>query len=226
MKALLIFLCLITAGTAAAQSEPAVTEGRVSPSSAEPGARFRLGLQLAGGGFFPDGAPASGLAVRVGVQLGRVGLLVEAGGFGGLLRSVDDPAASRVSGLALGHVTPMVEFDLTDRAFVGAGAIFGGGIMFQTKHGIDPLGSVRSESTNMMGEGLMNFAAGADVRGGWRFGSGPHRLALGLDFKLMLADGHVASALISPGGEIDARDVRQAIWTLTPTVFLAWEFAR
>ncbi|QRK05190.1 hypothetical protein JQX13_34020 [Archangium violaceum] len=227
MKVPLLCSCLLVAGTAAARGDPSSVSDDTSPSPAShAGPPFRFGVQLGGGGFFfPEGALAGGLALRPGVQLGRLGLVAEIGQLGGFLRDIEDPAASRVSALGMSHVTLMAELDLTERAFVAGGVVLGLGIMLQTKHGITRAGAVRSQSMNMAGEGLVNFASGANVRGGWRFGDGPHRLVVGVDLKLLGADGHVATTTISSTREIlDARDVRQAIWTLVPMVFIGWEF--
>jgi hypothetical protein len=187
---------------------------------------WRAGIHIAGGGVFPEGAPAGGGGVRIGVQRGRVGFLVELGGFGGFLQDAETAAGSRVSAIFLGGLTPTVEIDLDARAFASAGIVLGVGTWAHSTHSTDAAGTVRTESGGVVGDPFLHFLPGIDLRLGWRFGA-RHHLTISFGIELLFARGHVATATVSTDGAMrtatDARELGFVVW---PTFALGYDFKR
>lgn len=187
---------------------------------------FRAGVHLAAGGVFPEASPAGGGGVRLGVQRGRVGFLVELGGFGGFSRDADDAAGSRVSAIFLGGLTPTVEIDLDERAFASAGLVLGVGTWAHSIHSTDADGTVRTESGGVVGDPFLHFLPGIDLRVGWRVGA-RHHLTVGFGIELLFAHGHVASATVSTDGAMrTATDVRAFGFVVWPSFSIGYELKR
>ena len=207
MKLSALSLCMLLAAPAAADG-------------------WRFGLHLAGGGVFPEAAPAGGGGVRLGVQRGRVGFLVELGGFGGFSQDANDAAGSRVSAIFAGGLTPTVEIDLDERAFASAGLVLDGGTWAHSTHATDADGTVHTESGGVVGNPFLHFLPGIDLRLGWRLGT-RHHLTVGFGIQVLFAHGHVATATVSSDGAMrTATDVRDFGFVVWPSFAIGWDFKR
>lgn len=207
MKLSALSLCLLLAS-------PAVADG------------WRVGIHIAGGGAFPEAVPVGGGGIRIGVQRGRVGFLVELGGFGGFARDHRDGADTRVSTIFMGGLTPTVEVDLDARAFASAGLVLGSGTWAHSNQLTDADGTVRAESGGVIGDPFLHLLPGIDLRFGWRFGERDH-LSIGFGIMVLFARGHVASATVSADGAMrTATDVRELGFVAWPSISIGWERKR
>jgi hypothetical protein len=160
------------------------------------------------------------------VQRGRVGYLLELGGFGGFSRDASDAAGSRVSAVFAGALTPTVEIDLDERAFASAGFVLGVGTWAHSIHSTDAAGTVRTESGGVVGDPFLHFLPGIDLRLGWRLG-GRHHLTIAFGIEMLFAHGHVASATVSTDGAMRmATDVRELGFVVWPTFAIGYELKR
>ena len=226
MGSLLIALCFLLASPVAAETEQ-LTAKDLASSRNDDSLRWRAGLQLDGGILVPAPAPDVGITARVGIQRSRVGFLLELGALGAFASDTSDPADSQVSLLAMGHLTPTVEYDVTNRAFVSGGVMLGAGLRTYSKHSVDASGAVSTESGGSETVNVINFMPGLDVRAGWRFGAGAHHLTVALDLKLIAAAGHQGSASVAADGRVvSASDKSQLVVAATPMLVVGYEFKR
>jgi hypothetical protein len=187
---------------------------------------WRAGVRIAAGGVVPESSPAGGGGIRLGRQWGRVGYLVELGGFGGFSREGDASTGKRVNAIFLGGLTPTVEVDLDERTFASAGAVFAAGAWSHSSHTTDAAGTVTTESGGVVGDPFLQFLTGVDLRLGWRFGA-RHHLTMAFGVELLVAHGHQARGMVSADGAMrTATDVRELGFVVWPTFAIGYDFKR
>ncbi len=204
MKVLALALCIVVAAPAAADG-------------------WRGGVHVSAGGVLPEASPAGGGGARLGRQYGRVGFLLELGGFGGFSRDRDTAAGKRVNAIFMGGLTQTVEVDLDPRAFASAGFVLAVGTWAHSSHSTDADGTVRTESGGVVGDPSLHLLPGLDFRLGWRFGERNH-LTVAFGVELLFAHGHQSAATVSADGQMrTATDVRELAFVVWPTISIGYE---
>ncbi|MEO7092625.1 MAG: hypothetical protein ABI175_05200 [Polyangiales bacterium] len=204
MQVVALALCLVLAAPAAADG-------------------WRGGIHLAAGGVVPESSPAGGGGVRVGYQRGRVGFLLELGGFGGFSRDSDSAAGKRVNAAFIGGFTQTVEVDLDARTFASAGFVLGVGTWAHSTQATDADGTVRTESGGVVGDPFLHLLPGLEFHLGWRLGE-RHHLTMAFGIEVLFAHGHQASATVSADGQMrTATDVRELGLIVWPTFSIGYE---